>query len=866
MLNASKIKKTLRPSLLGGLMSVAGTALGAGDIEFNTDVLDLSDRTNIDLSQFARSGFILPGTYSMVVQINSQPISEQSVAFYPPDNDPKGSQACLSRELVDQLGLKEAEVVRLTWWKGGECLDIQGLPGTQVSGDLASSTLNISLPQAYLEYSAINWDPPSRWDDGVPGLLIDYNLTAQSSAQKNDRTNNFTGNGTVGANAGAWRLRADWQGRIDKDREEASRHPQLEWSRYYAYRAIPALKARLVLGEDYLYSDLFDSFRFTGAALNSDESQLPPNLRGYAPEVVGVAKTNARVIISQQGRVLYETLVAAGPFRIQDLNDAVSGRLDVRVEEQDGSVHTFQIDTAGVPYLTRPGHVRYKLSAGRPSNLQYGADGNFFGSGEFSWGIANGWSLYGGSITDNNYRALSVGVGRDLLAFGAVSLDATQSHASVWNETLSGKSYRLQYSKNFEEYDSQITFAGYRFSEKNYLSMSEYLDARHYGRNGELAGLNEFGERHGDWRPIGGSKALYTATVNKQFRDLGATVYASYNKQTYWERPATQRWNLSVSRYFNVGTVKNMSLALNMYRTQEYSYKDNGMALTVSLPLGPTGTLSLDAGRAAGSNSFSTRYSDRLDERNSYQLSASDKAASGYLSHIGDQTDIDLAASRQEGNASSLSVSARGGGTLTPYGAALHRTHSTGGTRLMIDTAGVPDVPVRGYGTPTRSNAFGKAVISDIGSYQRTAASVDLESLPSNVEATQSVTQLTLTEGAIGYRSLDVISGEKAMAVLRLPDGSSPPFGATVKNVKQQDTGIVNDGGNVYLSGIQAGEQMVVSWGGSERCILTLPVVLPADGLTDALQLGCQIVATDQSLPEPATLTGKSTDTENTSS
>lgn len=867
MLNASKIKKSLRPSLFGGLMAVVGTALGAGDIEFNTDVLDLVDRTNIDLSQFARSGFILPGTYSMLVQINSQPISEQSVAFYPPDNDPKGSQACVSRGLVDQLGLKASGAAKLTWWKGGECLDIQGLPGMEVSGDLATSTLNINLPQAYLEYSAINWDPPSRWDEGVPGLLIDYNVTALSSHQKNDSVrNNFSGNGTVGANAGAWRLRADWQGRVDRDREEASRHPKLEWSRYYAYRAIPALKARLVLGEDYLYSDLFDSFRFTGAALNSDESQLPPNLRGYAPEIVGVAKTNARVIISQQGRVLYETLVAAGPFRIQDLHDAVSGRLDVRVEEQDGSVHTFQIDTAGVPYLTRPGQVRYKLATGRPSNLQYGGDGDFFGSGEFSWGISNGWSLYGGGITDNNYRAMSVGAGRDLLAFGAVSLDATQSHASVWNETLSGKSYRLQYSKKFEQYDSQVTFAGYRFSEKNYLSMSEYLDARHYGRNGELAGLDRDSELHTSWRPIGGSKALYTATVNKQFRDLGATVYLSYNKQTYWERSATQRWNVSVSRYFNVGSVKNMSLSLNMYRTQEYNYKDNGMALTVSLPLGRSGTLSLDANRAAGNNSLSTRYSDRLDERNSYQLSASDNAASGYLSHVGDQADIDLAVSKREGNYTSLSVSARGGGTLTPYGAALHRTNSTGGTRLMVDTAGVPDVPVRGYGTPTRSNAFGKAVISDIGSYQRTAASVDLESLPSNVEATQSVTQLTLTEGAIGYRFLDVISGEKAMAVLRLPDGSSPPFGATVKNVKQQDTGIVNDGGNVYLSGIQAGEEMIVSWGGAERCILTLPGVLPADGLTNALQLGCRRVATDQSLSEPATLTGKPTDTENTSS
>ncbi|MGY1878545.1 MULTISPECIES: outer membrane usher protein [Pseudomonas] len=867
MLNASKIKHSLCPTLFGGLISVAGTALGAGDIEFNTDVLDLSDRTNIDLSQFARSGFILPGTYSMVVQLNNQPLPEQSVAFYPPDNDPKGSEACLSPAIVEQLGLKESGATELTWWKGGECLDIRALPGMEVRGDLTTSTLNINLPHAYLEYSAINWDPPSRWDEGIPGLLLDYNMTAQTSHQRNDRTrNDVSGNGTLGANAGAWRLRADWQGRVDQDREASARRSRLEWSRYYAYRAIPSLKARLVLGENYLYSDLFDSFRFTGAALNSDQSQLPPNLRGYAPEVVGVAKTNARVIISQQGRVLYETLVAAGPFRIQDLNDAVSGKLDVRVEEQDGSVHTSQIDTAGVPYLTRPGHIRYKVAAGRPSNLQYGADGDFFTTGEFSWGVSNGWSLFGGAITDNNYRALSVGVGRDLLSFGALSLDATQAQANVWNDTLSGKSYRLQYSKHFEQYDSQITFAGYRFSEQNYLSMSEYLDARHYGRNGELAGRYRYDEYTESWKPIGGSKALYTATINKQFRDLGTTVYLSYNKQTYWERAATQRWNLAVSRYFNLGTVKNMSLSLNIHRTLDYNYKDNGVALTVSLPLGRTGTLSMDADRTRGDNGFSTRYSDRLDERNGYQLSASDKSVSGYLNHIGDQADIDLAASQQRDGYSTLSVSARGGATLTPQGAALHRANSMGGTRLMVDTGGVADVPVRGYGAPTRSNAFGKAVISDIGSYQRMAASVDLESLPSNVEATQSVTQLTLTEGAIGYRSLPVIAGEKAMAVLRLPDGSAPPFGATVKNLKQQDTGIVNDGGNVYLSGIQPGAQMTVSWGGAERCTLTLPAVLPADALTDALQLGCRMVANDQSLPEQETLTGKRTNTEKTSS
>jgi hypothetical protein len=59
---------------------------------------------------------------------------------------------------------------------------------------------------------------------------------------------------------------------------------------------------------------------------------------------------------------------------------------------------------------------------------------------------------------------------------------------------------------------------------------------------------------------------------------------------------------------------------------------------------------------------------------------------------------------------------------------------------------------------------------------------------------------------------------------------------------------------------------MIVSWGGIERCQLTLPVALPADSLTDALQLRCQSVATDQSSPEPAALTGKRTDTENNAS
>lgn len=238
------------------------------------------------------------------------------------------------------------------------------------------------------------------------------------------------------------------------------------------YRALPQLRSTLSMGENYLSSSIFDSWRYTGLSLSSDDRMLPPALRGYAPEVSGIAKTNAKVVVSQQGRVLYETTVPSGPFRIQDLSSAVTGKLDVKVEEQDGTVQTFQVDTATIPYLTRPGMVRYKLAMGRPSTYEHHLQGPTFATGEFSWGIANSWSLYGGSILAGDYNAASIGIGRDLFLLGAVSADVTQSFASVPGEAKrQGKSWRLSYSKRFDEYDSEVTFAGYRFSERDYMSM-----------------------------------------------------------------------------------------------------------------------------------------------------------------------------------------------------------------------------------------------------------------------------------------------------------------------------------------------------------------------------------------------------------
>ncbi|MGL5388513.1 MAG: outer membrane usher protein [Enterobacterales bacterium] len=834
----SPVGKLARLQVLGlciswALLTSPKASFSAQVIEFNTDVLDVNDKQNFDLSQFSRGTYIMPGTYGMLIRINKHELPEQQVQFLASENDPSISKACINSALVAQLGLKPGLVDDLTWWHQGECLDEGSLAGMEVRGELSTSSLYVSIPQAYLEHTSEDWDPPSRWDEGIPGILLDYSVNAQSQQQlqQKARSQNLSGNGVVGTNLSSWRLRADWQGNFNtQSGAGGSTQRQFDWSRFYAFRAIAPWRSKLTLGENSLGSGMFDSFSFTGASLVSDDSMLPPNLRGYAPEVVGVAKTNARVTVSQQGRVLYETQVASGPFRIQDIHDAVTGELNVRVEEQDGSVQAFNLNTATIPYLTRPGLVRFRFATGKPSGLQHRIRGPLFGTGEFSWGVSNGWSLYGGALIAGEYNAASLGIGRDLMIFGALSVDATQSRASLpfQQGTLSGGSYRLSYSKSFEEYDSQVAFAGYRFSEQNFMNMGEFLEARETGNRS------------------GGGKEMYTISLNKHFRDWGLSSNLNYSHETYWNRPANDRYTLTLSRNFDFGRWRNVNLSLSAYRNNYNQSSDNGGYISLSMPWGERSYVSYSGSVADSDTTHRVGYSTRLDERSNYQLSAGSARSgvnlSGNYSREGDFARISANASYQESRYSALGFSAQGGMTLTKQGGALHRAGVPGGTRMLIDTAGVAGIPVRGYGSNTQTNRWGKAVIGDMNSYYRSQASIDLNKIGDNAEALNSVVQLTLTEGAIGYRQFEVVAGGKAMAVIKLADGSEPPFGASVMNARQQETGIVNEGGSVYLSGIKAGDVMTVHWNGGAQCAVTMPESLPENMMIDSLLLPCQRV------------------------
>ena len=140
-----------------------------------------------------------------------------------------------------------------------------------------------------------------------------------------------------------------------------------------------------------------------------------------------------------------------------------------------------------------------------------------------------------------------------------------------------------------------------------------------------------------------------------------------------------------------------------------------------------------------------------------------------------------------------------------------------GGTRLLVDTDDVPDIPVQGYSVPSYSNRFGKVVTPDVRDYYRNRISIDLNKLPDNADTLDSVKAITLTKGAIGYQKFAVTSGEKGMVTVKLANGDYPYFGAEIKNEAGVVTGIVGEQGRTYLTGVVPGKEMkILSSGGCQ--------------------------------------------------
>ncbi|MCL7679252.1 fimbria/pilus outer membrane usher protein, partial [Klebsiella pneumoniae] len=105
--------------------------------------------------------------------------------------------------------------------------------------------LNLSIPHAAMNTRSLDEVPIERWDEGIPALLLNYNMNSYQSRYKGAETYESTYlNLRPGLNIGPWRLR-------NYTTFEHSNQSGSKWDNVYSYlqRNIVSLRSQLTLGD-----------------------------------------------------------------------------------------------------------------------------------------------------------------------------------------------------------------------------------------------------------------------------------------------------------------------------------------------------------------------------------------------------------------------------------------------------------------------------------------------------------------------------------------------------------------------------------------------------------------------------------------
>ncbi|MHC8318226.1 fimbria/pilus outer membrane usher protein [Pseudomonas sp. LB3P31] len=311
---------------------------------------------------------------------------------------------------------------------------------------------------------------PERWDKGVNAAFVDYGVNGYQSQSNGVTSQNIYASLNMGVNLGDWRLRQ--RSALNWGNESGSSHQSLST---YAQRDIDALRSQLTLGDSFTDSELFDSVATRGARLASDDRMLPDSQRGYAPVVRGIAATNARVTIRQNGYVIHESTVAPGAFEILDLNPTSdSGDLNVTVTEADGRESTFSVPFSSVARSLRPGTSRYTTTVGQARDLPYGSKPTV-AQATYQRGLTNLITGYTGTSASEGYAAVLIG-GVLNTEYGAFGSDITGARTELGDKTFTGQSARVTYNKLVQSTGTNFSVAAYRYSTDGYFGFSDALN------------------------------------------------------------------------------------------------------------------------------------------------------------------------------------------------------------------------------------------------------------------------------------------------------------------------------------------------------------------------------------------------------
>ncbi|WP_410009381.1 fimbria/pilus outer membrane usher protein [Pantoea agglomerans] len=800
------------------------TAAAESDLHFNPAFLNGESASVADLSWVNTGSALPPGEYNINVYINKNYAFTGNVIFAVDKSSGQDITAvCLTASQLDALGVDMAQAKGSPLPLAKQCYFLNTLfPESSAAYEAQTLTLNITLPQSKMRNLPRGYISPESWEHGIHAGWLNYVVNGSNNTYRGDtktRDQQLFVSLNSGINIGAWRLRdyTTWT----KDTNELN-HIQT-----WLQRDVPALGAQLYAGETYTSSQVFDSVGVRGLALKTDDNMLPASLSGYAPEVRGIARSNATVTVRQNGNVIYQTSVSPGPFVLNDLYPTSSGGdLIVTLKESDGYETQFIVPFASVPNLVRSGQAKYALSAGKfqPVNNQ---DAPAFAQGELFYGWRYGLTFYGGAQLSERYRGIAAGVGQNLGRFGAYSLDITHAQSQLADDNhYTGDSIRLRYSKLLNDIGTRVNFYSLRYSTQGFYNLSDTAYKRMSGGKPEqiVEADGTVTTRYENVYDLRMSRKARNQLLLSQPMNAYGSLSLSWDQQTYWHTSKTTQgiqfaWN---------GTFRSASLGVSFQRSTSLydDSKDNIVALSLSIPFGDPknstrARFSTTQGKSAGTtwNGGISGYVPGQDELY-YSVNQRYKAQQQYggdaaVQYKNQQGQYNLGYSYGR-DARNFSYGMSGGAVLHEDGLTL--SQPLGNTNILIKAPGASKVAVLNH-KGIKTDSRGYAVVPYATPYRINRVGLDSTTTGNDVELDNIIVSKTPTDGALVRATIATQQGAKAMFVLR-QNGTVLPFGTVVALADSEVSSIVGDGGSIYLSGLPLKGTLNAVWGKDDtaRC------------------------------------------------
>jgi len=828
---------------------VASAFPALAELYFNPRFLGDDPAAVADLSSFEKGQELPPGTYRVDIYLNNGYMTTRDVTFSAGENG-HGLMPCLTRGQLVSMGLNTAAVSEINTLDVEACVPItEMIKDSTLSLDVGQQRLYLTIPQAFMGNQARGYIPPEMWDNGINAGLLNYNFTGNNVENDVGGSRQYAYlNLQSGLNLGAWRLRDNSTWSYTSGGSSSSNENKWQHVNTWLERDITPLRSRLTLGDSYTNGDIFDGINFRGAQLASDDNMLPDSQKGFAPVIHGIARGTAQVSVKQNGYEIYHSTVPPGPFTINDLYAAGNGGdLQVSIKEADGSSQNFNVPYSSVPVLQREGRTRYAITAGEyRSGNDLQEEPSFFQS-TLLHGLPAGWTLYGGTQLADRYRAFNMGLGKNMGDWGALSMDVTQANATLPDDSKhQGQSVRFLYNKSLSELGTNIQLVGYRYSTRGYFSFADTAYRRMSGYNVETQdGAILVEPKFTDYYNLAYSKRGKVQMSITQQLGRTATLYLSGSHQTYWGISNADE-QIQIGLNTAVDDI-NWTFNYSLTRSAWQDGRDQMLAVNVNIPFShwmrsdnpsvwrqASASYSMSNDLKGRMTNLAGLYGTVLEDNNlSYSVQTGysgggegNSGGSGYaaLNYRGGYGNANVGYSHSDG-IKQLYYGMSGGVLAHANGVTLSQPLND--TVVLIKAPGAEGTKVENQ-TGVRTDWRGYAVLPYATEYRENRVALDTNSLADNVDLDDAVVTVVPTHGAIVRADFKAHVGMKLLLTLTR-NGKPVPFGAMVTADNNQNSSIVADNGQVYLSGMPPAGKVRVKWGTGESASCTADYRVPAE-------------------------------------